>query len=242
MPPSTCFRPVPTPRHSSPSSGTWLVGPDHRPPRQRQVDAGAQPATQAASRRTLRRTVQAASPGQRPIRADVRWRDSTASWKPATQIVVDGGEQFGWLRRTWLKWHCRRRGAGLLGHGASRFGAAPTVANRNDHGTGPTGGGSLAGREQRRMARPGTGRAFVRGAPRKPAGGVVRIVRPVRAAPHSRIIAIQVHVASGIVGRSGTPGTGRVISPDRLGGVGTGGSGKDWQMLDIFPSAPATAA
>lgn len=44
----------------------------------------------------------------------LRWRDSTASWKPATQIVVDGGEQLGWLRRTWLKWHCRRRGAGLL--------------------------------------------------------------------------------------------------------------------------------
>jgi hypothetical protein len=28
--------------------------------------------------------------------------------------VVDGYEQLGWLQRTWLKWQCRRRGAGLL--------------------------------------------------------------------------------------------------------------------------------
>ena len=41
-------------------------------------------------------------------------RASITGWKPITQIVVDGYEQLGWLQRTWLKWHCRRRGAGLL--------------------------------------------------------------------------------------------------------------------------------
>ena len=28
--------------------------------------------------------------------------------------MVDGYEQLGWLQRTWLKWQCRRHGAGLL--------------------------------------------------------------------------------------------------------------------------------
>ncbi len=42
------------------------------------------------------------------------WRDSIASWNAATQIVIDGGEQLGWLQRTWFQWQCSRRGAGLL--------------------------------------------------------------------------------------------------------------------------------
>ena len=41
-------------------------------------------------------------------------RASITGWKPSTQILVDGYEQLGWLQRTWLKWQCRRRGAGLL--------------------------------------------------------------------------------------------------------------------------------
>lgn len=41
-------------------------------------------------------------------------RASIADWSPSTQIVVDGYEQLGWLQRTWLKWQCRRHGAGLL--------------------------------------------------------------------------------------------------------------------------------
>ena len=35
-------------------------------------------------------------------------------WNSATQIVIDGYEQLGWLQRTWLKWQCRRHRAGLL--------------------------------------------------------------------------------------------------------------------------------
>ena len=41
-------------------------------------------------------------------------RASIAGWNSTTQIVVDGYEQLSWLQRTWLKWQCRRRGAGLL--------------------------------------------------------------------------------------------------------------------------------
>lgn len=46
-------------------------------------------------------------------------RASVAAWTPTTQIVLDGYEQLGWLRRTWWKRQCRRHGAGLLvtGHG-----------------------------------------------------------------------------------------------------------------------------
>lgn len=41
-------------------------------------------------------------------------RASVAGWNPTTQIVVDGYEQLGRLQRSWFKWLCRRRGAGLL--------------------------------------------------------------------------------------------------------------------------------
>jgi hypothetical protein len=40
--------------------------------------------------------------------------DRTRPWTCATQIVVDGYEQLGWFRRTWLRRQCRVRRAGLL--------------------------------------------------------------------------------------------------------------------------------
>jgi hypothetical protein len=42
-----------------------------------------------------------------------------------TQIVVEGYEQLGWLQRTWWKWQCRRRGAGLLVTGHEDLGFPP---------------------------------------------------------------------------------------------------------------------
>jgi hypothetical protein len=54
-----------------------------------------------------------------------RRRASVASWSPTTQIVFDGYEQLGWLQRTWWKWQCRRRGAGLLVTGHFDLGLPP---------------------------------------------------------------------------------------------------------------------
>lgn len=42
------------------------------------------------------------------------WRDGVADWNASTQIVLDGCEQLTWWQRLRLRWHCRRRGAGLL--------------------------------------------------------------------------------------------------------------------------------
>jgi len=50
---------------------------------------------------------------------------SVSCWNQATQIVVDGYEQLGWLQRTWWKWQCRRRGAGLLVTGHDDLGLPP---------------------------------------------------------------------------------------------------------------------
>jgi hypothetical protein len=58
-----------------------------------------------------------ASSGLRPARV--------ADWTRSTQIVVDGYEQLGWLQRTWWKWQCRRRGAGLLVTGHDDLGFPP---------------------------------------------------------------------------------------------------------------------
>lgn len=52
-------------------------------------------------------------------------RARVACWNPMTQIVVDGYEQLGWLQRTWWKWQCRRRGAGLLVTGHEDLGFPP---------------------------------------------------------------------------------------------------------------------
>jgi hypothetical protein len=46
-------------------------------------------------------------------------------WGSATQIVLDGFEQLGWLQRTWWKWQCRRHGAGLLVIGHDDLGLPP---------------------------------------------------------------------------------------------------------------------
>jgi hypothetical protein len=52
--------------------------------------------------------------GRRDASPLVLWRERRVGWDSSTQIVVDGCEQLGWLQRSWLKWHCRRRRSGLL--------------------------------------------------------------------------------------------------------------------------------
>jgi hypothetical protein len=53
------------------------------------------------------------SQGQGARRLAVTTRQAR-SWTRATQVVVDGYEQLGWLARRWLAWHVARTGAGIL--------------------------------------------------------------------------------------------------------------------------------